>query len=124
LLPFQAYRGVTVPNYPNFFILLGPNTGLGHNSVVVMIEAQIQYISEALLYMQEKNLRTLDVKESAHQEYNQKLQSDLKTTVWQSGGCHSWYQDAKGNNTTLWPTFTWIYILMMKAFDSKNYSFQ
>jgi hypothetical protein len=89
-----------------------------------MIEAQIHYIAEALLYMQENNVRTLDVKQKAHDEYNQRIQSKLKTTVWQAGGCHSWYQDAKGNNTAIWPDFTWIYILYMKHFDPKNYVFQ
>ncbi len=86
-----------------------------------MIEAQIQYTIAALLYMQENNVRTLDVKQKAHDEYNQRIQSKLKKTVWQAGGCHSWYQDAKGNNTTIWPDFTWVYILMMKTFDCKNY---
>jgi cation diffusion facilitator CzcD-associated flavoprotein CzcO len=124
LILVQAYRGVTVPNFPNLFLLLGPNTGLAHNSVIVMIEAQIQYISEALLYMQEKNLRTLDVKQDVYDQFNKKLQAKLKKTVWQSGGCHSWYQDAKGNNTTIWPDFTWIYILLMKSFDSENYILQ
>ncbi|CAF0766692.1 unnamed protein product [Adineta ricciae] len=117
----QAYRGVTVPNFPNLFFLLGPNTGLGHNSVVVMIEAQIQYIAEALLYMAENKKQTLEVKQKVHDDFNRKLQLKLKNTVWQSGGCHSWYQDAKGNNTTIWPDFTWMYILLMKKFDSVNY---
>jgi hypothetical protein len=121
---FKAYRGVTVPNFPNLFLLLGPNTGLGHNSVIVMIEAQVNYIAESLLYMQENNVRTFDVKQDVHDQYNRNLQSKLKNTVWQSGGCHSWYQDAKGNNTSLWPDFTWIYILLMKKFDFKNYIFQ
>jgi hypothetical protein len=120
----QAYRGVTVPNFPNLFLLLGPNTGLGHNSVIVMIEAQLGYITEALLYLQEKNSRTLAVKQDVHDRFNQKIQSDLKTTVWQSGGCHSWYQDAKGNNTTIWPDFTWVYMLLMRRFDAKSYIFQ
>jgi len=89
-----------------------------------MIEAQIQYISQALLYMQENNVRTFDVKENVYDQYNQNIQSKLKKTVWQSGGCHSWYQDAKGNNTTIWPDFTWVYILFMKNFDFKNYNFR
>ncbi|CAF4244104.1 unnamed protein product [Adineta steineri] len=115
---------VTVPNFPNFFFLLGPNTGLGHNSIIVMIEAQLQYITEALLYMQENNIKTLDVKSDVHDKFNHNLQAKLKKTVWQSGGCHSWYQDAKGNNTTIWPDFTWTYILLMKTFDFKNFIFQ
>jgi len=89
-----------------------------------MIEAQIQYISQALLYMQENNVQTLDVKENVHEQYNQNIQSKLKKTVWQSGGCHSWYQDAKGNNTAIWPDFTWVYILFMKNFDFINYNFR
>ena len=121
---FQAYRGVTVPNFPNLFFLLGPNTGLGHNSVVIMIEAQIQYISEALLFLGEKNARTFEVKNEVNESFNRKLQSDLKKTVWQSGGCHSWYQDSKGNNTLIWPYFTWTYILLMKNFDAKSYTLQ
>ncbi len=114
---------MTVPNFPNFFILLGPNTGLGHNSVVIMIEAQIHYIAEALLHLEESNVRALDVKENVHDQYNRNIQSKLKNTVWQAGGCHSWYQDAKGNNTTIWPDFTWVYILFMKTFDFKNYNY-
>jgi hypothetical protein len=86
-----------------------------------MIEAQINYIAEALLYMEENNIRTVDVKEDVHDQYNQNIQSRLKNTVWQAGGCHSWYQDAKGRNTTIWPDFTWVYILLLKHFDSKNY---
>lgn len=113
-----------MPNFPNLFILLGPNTGLGHNSVIVMIEAQVQYIAETLLYMEEKKLRSFDVKQSVYEQFNTNIQAKLKNTVWQAGGCHSWYQDAEGNNTTIWPSFTWVYILLMKTFDFKNYNFQ
>ncbi|CAF4319575.1 unnamed protein product, partial [Adineta steineri] len=92
--PMPAYRGVTVPNFPNFFVLVGPNTGLGHNSIIVMIEAQIQYITQALLYMNENNAQSLDVKQDVNDRYNDNIQSKLKKTVWQSGGCRSWYQNA------------------------------
>ena len=88
-----------------------------------MIEAQIQYIAEALLHMNDTNARVLDVKRNVYEEYNQSLQSKLKNTVWQVGGCRSWYQDAKGYNTTIWPDFTWVYILFMKNFDFKNYNY-
>jgi cyclohexanone monooxygenase len=111
-----------VPNFPNFFILLGPNTGLGHNSIIVMIEAQINYTAEALLYMQEHNVQSLDVKQNVHDEYNRNIQKKLKNTVWQSGGCHSWYQDAKGYNTAIWPHFTWVYMLLLKHFDPESYN--
>jgi hypothetical protein len=112
---------VTVPNFPNFFILLGPNTGIGHTSGIIMIEAQIEYVAETFLYMDQHSLRSIEIKQNAHVEFNQNIQSKLKKTVWQTGGCHSWYQDAKGNNTAIWPDFTWIYILLMKTFDYENY---
>ena len=112
-----------MPNFPNFFIFLGPNTALGHNSVVIMIEAQIHYVAEALVYLNKNKIQMLDVKENVYEEFNRKLQLKLKNTVWQEGGCHSWYQDAKGNNTTIWPDFTWAYISLMKNFDFKNYNF-
>jgi hypothetical protein len=89
-----------------------------------MIEAQVHYIAQALLYADAKNIRTVDVKQNAHDQFNHNLQKKLKKTVWQSGGCHSWYQDAKGNNTTIWPDFTWVYILLLKTFDFKNYNCQ
>ncbi|CAF1303598.1 unnamed protein product [Adineta steineri] len=117
----QAYRGVTVPNFPNLFILLGPNTALGHNSVVIMIESQINYTAESFRYMDRNRLCSIEIKEEVHQKFNENLQLKLKQTVWQKGGCHSWYQDAKGNNTTIWPDFTWMYILLMKNFDYNNY---
>ncbi len=88
-----------------------------------MIEAQIQYVAEALLYMNKNNIQMLDIKENVYEEFNHKIQSKLKKTVWQQGGCHSWYQDVKGNNTSIWPGFSWTYILLMKNFDFQNYNF-
>ncbi|CAF0819003.1 unnamed protein product [Adineta steineri] len=117
----QAYRGITVPNFPNMFLLLGPNTGLGHNSVVVMIEAQLKYIMEALIYMQENRIRAMTVKENIANKFNKEIQLKLKKSVCQVGGCHSWYQDSKGNNTTIWPGFTWTYDLLLRKFDYQNY---
>jgi hypothetical protein len=120
----QAYRGVTIPNFPNFFLFLGPNTGLGHNSIIVMIEAQMQYISEILLAMEQTNSSIFEVKQDVNDRFNKRIQGGLKTTVWQTGGCRSWYQDPKGNNTTIWPGFTWVYILLMRNFDIENYTLQ
>jgi len=105
-------------------MLLGPNSRLGHSSVIIMLEAQLTYIVEALLYMDKNNVRVISIKQNIHDKYNQWIQSILKKTVWNLGGCHSWYQDAKGNVTTLWPDFTWIYYLLMRNFDYKNYIIQ
>lgn len=110
-----------MPNFPNLYILLGPNTALGHSSVIIMIEAQINYIAEAFLYMDGKGLHSVEIKRNIFENFNRKIQSKLKKTVWQKGGCHSWYQDSHGNNTIIWPDFTWTYILLMKNFDYENY---
>jgi hypothetical protein len=86
-----------------------------------MIESQINYVAETFLFMDKHSLRSIDIKADVFTKFNKKLQSKLQKTVWQKGGCHSWYQDAKGNNTTIWPNFTWVYILSLKNFDYKNY---
>lgn len=86
-----------------------------------MIESQINYIAESFLYMDKYRLRSVEIQGNVYRKYNEQLQAKLKKTVWQKGGCHSWYQDAKGNNTTLWSDFTWVYILLMRNFDSESY---
>ncbi|UJR21711.1 hypothetical protein I4U23_024788 [Adineta vaga] len=120
----KAYRGVTIPNYPNLFLLLGPNSRLGHSSVIIMLEAQLKYLKEIFIYMNENNVRSVSVKQSAYDKYNQWLQSKLKQTVWRSGGCQSWYQNANGDVTTIWPDFTWIYRSLLRNFDYENYIIQ
>jgi hypothetical protein len=71
--------------------------------------------------MDKYNLQSIDIKADVYEKFNKNLQLKFKNTVWLKGGCHSWYQNAKGNNTTLWPDFTWVYILLMKNFDYGNY---
>ncbi|CAF0933976.1 unnamed protein product, partial [Didymodactylos carnosus] len=117
----QAYKGITIPNFPNLFFLLGPNTGLAHNSVLFMIESQLTYIIETMIYMQQNHLKKFLIKQQAFKQYNDRLQAKLKKSVWQSGGCKSWYQDKMGNNTTLWPDFTWSYKLITQHFDHDKY---
>jgi hypothetical protein len=106
------------------FLLLGPNSRLGHSSAIIMLEAQLKYITEGLLYTDENHIQSVSIKQSVHDKYNQWIQSKLKKTVWNLGGCHSWYQDATGSVTTIWPDFTWIYHLLLKKFDYKNYILQ
>ena len=100
----SAYLGVSVSGFPNFFILLGPNTGLGHNSVVLMIEAQVGYVMECLKLMRRKKIAVMEVRAESQQHFAANIRERMSHTVWQSGGCRSWYQDAKtGENTALWP---------------------
>lgn len=86
-----------------------------------MLEPQLQYIVETLLYMDENNIRSVSIKQKVHDQYNQWLQAKLKKTVWHLGGCQSWYQNAEGTVTTIWPDFTWMFHLLMKKFDYQNY---
>jgi cation diffusion facilitator CzcD-associated flavoprotein CzcO len=105
----EAYRGVTVTGFPNLFLLLGPNTGLGHTSVVFMIESQIQHVLSCLRMLARDKADVIEVSEAAQRRYNDTLQRRLRRAVWSEGGCDSWYLDADGVNRTLWPGFTFEY---------------
>jgi cation diffusion facilitator CzcD-associated flavoprotein CzcO len=117
----QAYRGTTVAGFPNLFLLLGPNTALGHTSVVIMIEAQIAYVGDALATMQRAAATSLDVRPGAQQKYNAELQQELDDTVWNSGGCRSWYRDEHGRNFALWPSHTYTFRRQLQRFDPEAY---
>ncbi|WP_410587933.1 flavin-containing monooxygenase [Amycolatopsis sp. lyj-23] len=104
----RTHLGITVAGFPNLFFLLGPNTGLGHNSVVFMIEAQISYIAEALRLARG---RGIEPKPEVQERFNARIQRKLAKGIWTRGGCKSWYLDAKGVNRTIWPGFTWRYWL-------------
>jgi cation diffusion facilitator CzcD-associated flavoprotein CzcO len=105
----EAYHGITLAGFPNFFMLLGPNTALGHTSVVFMIESQIQHIMSCLRMLARDQADTIEVSESALERYNRALQRRLRRAVWSAGGCHSWYLDAEGINRALWPGFSFEY---------------
>lgn len=119
----SAYLGVTVSGFPNFFILLGPNTGLGHNSVVLMIEAQVHYVMECLKLMRGKNLAVMEVRREAQKHFADNVRDRMSRTVWQSGGCRSWYQDTEtGENTTLWPGSVIEYIRATRSVSLAEYN--
>jgi cation diffusion facilitator CzcD-associated flavoprotein CzcO len=120
----QAYKGTAVPGYPNLFFLLGPNTGLGHNSIVYMIEAQIAYVMDALRTMHSDGVHALEVRPEAQRFWNEAVQRRLPPTVWNSGGCSSWYIDENGLNTTIWPDFTWRFRRLTRRFDVAAYEAQ
>lgn len=104
----EAYLGITITGFPNLFLLYGPNTNLGHNSIIYMIESQVRYIMSSIKALREKNLRFLDVKSEPHRNYNNEVQRRLKTSVW-AAGCTNWYTNAAGKNTNNWPSFTFEY---------------
>jgi cation diffusion facilitator CzcD-associated flavoprotein CzcO len=117
----EAYVGTTVAGFPNLFLLVGPNTGLGHTSMVFMIESQVAYVVDALAHMDATAATTLEVRPEAQDRYNQRLQHRLASTVWNRGGCRSWYLDANGRNTSLWPGSTWTFRRRTRRFDPWAY---
>ena len=120
----EAYLGATVVGFPNLFLITGPNTGLGHNSMVYMIESQITYIMDALGHIRRKKLASVEVSEWVQDNFNKKLQSKQKDTVWSTGGCQSWYLDENGKNVTLWPGFTWQFRRQTSRFEIRDYHIQ
>ncbi|MFC7310214.1 flavin-containing monooxygenase [Streptomyces monticola] len=113
----QVYKGTAIAGFPNMFLLVGPNTGLGHNSMIFMIESQVNYLVGALTAMKRQRLRTLEVRASAQREYYRELQRKLSRSVWNTGGCSSWYLDKHGANTTMWPGFSFAFRGITRTFD-------
>jgi cation diffusion facilitator CzcD-associated flavoprotein CzcO len=105
----EAYHGITVAGFPNLFLLLGPNTGLGHNSVVFMIESQAQHVLSCLRLIAGQQADAIEVKAPAQRRFNDRVQARLSMAVWSRGGCKSWYLDADGVNRALWPGFSFEY---------------
>ncbi|MCB9751493.1 MAG: NAD(P)/FAD-dependent oxidoreductase [Myxococcales bacterium] len=117
----EAYKGTAVAGFPNMFVMTGPNTGLGHNSMVYMIESQVPYILDALRTIQRRRLKAVAVRPDAQRRYNAWLQRRMRRTVWSTGGCVSWYMDGGGKNVTLWPGFTFGFRHMLRRFDARAY---
>ncbi|WP_020650305.1 flavin-containing monooxygenase [Solimonas variicoloris] len=117
----EAYLGASVHGFPNFFMLMGPNTGLGHTSQVYMIESQIAYVMDAIRQMRAQGLRAVEVRADVQQRFNERVQGNVNTAVWNSGGCKSWYLDARGRNTTIWPGFTFMFRRQTRHFRLQDY---
>jgi cation diffusion facilitator CzcD-associated flavoprotein CzcO len=117
----QAHLGTAVAGFPNFFLLIGPNTGLGHSSMVFMIESQIAYILDALKTMGTRGLREVEVRPEVQRAFVDHVRSAMRNTVWTRGGCTSWYLDSEGRNTTLWPSFTFRFRQLTRRFDPAEY---
>jgi cation diffusion facilitator CzcD-associated flavoprotein CzcO len=105
----RTHLGMTVSGFPNLFFLLGPNTGLGHNSVVFMIESQIRYVAEAIRLVDQARAGSIEVRQHVQDRFQAEIQRKLANGIWTTGGCTSWYLDARGVNRTIWPGFTWRY---------------
>lgn len=113
---FEAFKGTMVSGFPNLFYLIGPNTGLGHNSMVYMIESQVRFVMDAMRRVRETGAAAIDVRPEAEAAFNREMQSKSAETVWTTG-CASWYLDGSGRNTTLWPGFTFTFRHRLKRAD-------
>ncbi|MBO0879192.1 MAG: NAD(P)/FAD-dependent oxidoreductase [Mycobacterium sp.] len=118
-----AHRGVAVADMPNLFFLLGPNTGLGHTSVVFMIESQIRYVAAAIAACDRLDAQALAPTRAAQDQFNGELQRKLAGSVWNTGGCSSWYLDEHGVNRTLWSGMTWQYWRATRSLKPAEYQF-
>ena len=115
-----SYMGVAMPGFPNLFLMVGPNSGLGHNSIIFMIESQLNYVVPALRRIVQGGVAELDLKPSALEDFRDEVDRRSEHTVW-SSGCDSWYVDEQGRNYTLWPASTAEYRLRMARFDDRAY---
>jgi cation diffusion facilitator CzcD-associated flavoprotein CzcO len=117
----SALRGTTVQDFPNLFLLVGPNTALGHNSMIYMIEAQLGYVLQALQFMDATGTRVIEPRPEAQAAYDDRIQRDFSGSVWTTGGCRSYYLDDGGRNTTLWPRRAGAYRGVVRTFDPSEY---
>jgi cation diffusion facilitator CzcD-associated flavoprotein CzcO len=117
----QAYLGTVVPGFPNFFMLYGPNTNLGHNSMIFMLESQFRYVLLAVRHLAATEAGWLDVKRQRYTDYNTELRRRLGRTVW-SFGCDSWYLTDAGRNTVQWPGTTVEFRRRLRRFDAADFT--
>jgi cation diffusion facilitator CzcD-associated flavoprotein CzcO len=117
----ETYLGTVVPGFPNYFQLTGANTGLGHSSMVFMIESQLRYITDAVASIHAAGGGPCEVRRKVAVAYNAELQRKLPRTVWGSG-CSSWYLDSQGRNLTLWPGFTFDFRRRTRRFRASDFT--
>ncbi len=117
----RGYLGTTVSGFPNLFVLLGPNLGNGHSSATVLLEQQMRYVVSALEAMDRETLTTVEIREDVQREYNGRVDDALQKTVWNAGGCGSYYFDSNGRNSFMYPWSTLHHRRRTRHFDLSNY---
>lgn len=103
------------------FVVLGPNTGTGHTTVVILAEAQIEHLLSALHYMRKYGIDAIEPRAEVQAEFVARIDDRMRGTVWLAGGCASWYLDSTGRNATLWPDFTWRFTRRVSQFHPEEY---
>jgi hypothetical protein len=117
----RALRGTTVAGFPNLCFVIGPNTGLGHNSMVHIIESQLSYIVDYIRTLERTGAAVLDAEPAAEQRWCDEVERRMGRTVWHTGGCKSWYLNAAGRNSTLWPASTVRFRRLTRGIDAREY---
>lgn len=117
----RAYLGTTVPDFPNLFIVTGPNTGIGHTSAIFVIEAQMRYIMSAIEHARRTSSRTVEVTRAAEERYTAMIHDEMTRTVWQNGGCTSWYKSASGRVIAMFPGFSFTYRRLAGSFRDDDH---
>jgi cation diffusion facilitator CzcD-associated flavoprotein CzcO len=117
----RAYLGTSVAGFPNLFLLLGPNTGLGHTSVVFMMECQLAHLLGAVAHLRRNGLTAIEPTPAAQSEFVAAVDRKMQGTVWLRGGCQSWYLDRTGRNSTIWPGQTFTFRRRLRRFDADDY---
>jgi cation diffusion facilitator CzcD-associated flavoprotein CzcO len=119
----RAYLGTSAPGFPNLFIVTGPNTGIGHTSAIVVIEAQMNYMISSIKSLSANNNKVIEVKADAENRYTQHIHKEMAKTVWKSGGCNSWYQSKSGHVIAMFPGFSFTYQRWTKNFRPADHDF-
>jgi cation diffusion facilitator CzcD-associated flavoprotein CzcO len=111
----RAYLGTALPDFPNLFIVTGPNTGIGHTSALFIIESQMNYIIDCIRTLKTQGLRSIEVRHEAERTYTEMIHREMERTVWKSGGCHSWYQSRSGHVIAMFPGFSFSFYRLTRA---------
>ncbi|MFI5958613.1 flavin-containing monooxygenase [Cryptosporangium sp. NPDC051539] len=117
----HAHLGLTTHGFPNLFLMYGPNTNLGHSSIIYMLESQARYVVDAVRTLDRGRLASVEVRSAVESAGVEAMQRQLAHSVWNTGGCASWYLDRNGRNSVMWPTFTWRYRQKTRRFDLDSY---
>ncbi|GBL02902.1 NAD(P)/FAD-dependent oxidoreductase [Glaciecola sp. KUL10] len=120
----RAYLGTSMPNFPNYFVVTGPNTGIGHTSAIFVIESQMRYIKQALNKLLNDKCKSIEPTVKAESKYSEMIHSEMDKTVWAHGGCKSWYQNENGKVIAMFPGFSFTYRLMCKKWRDDDHVFK
>lgn len=119
----RAYLGTSVPGFPNFFVMTGPNTGIGHTSAIFVIEAQLQYVLDSLQRLENSGKQAIEVSREAEDDYTRMIHTEMDRTVWKTGGCKSWYQSKSGHVIAMFPGFSFTYRRLASHFQPRHHVF-